>query len=123
MHIRASVIAAGVAFTMLAASGCAATSGQVIPTADIDDTVITSTIKARHAQSAEGALAGIMVETLYGVVLLTGFAESPQERMTAQNIAMDVAGVKAIHNEIVIQADVTAGDTAPGDRAIPVLRL
>ena len=123
MRIRASVIAAGVAFAVLGTSGCTATSGQVIPTAYIDDTVITSTIRARHAQNQDAAITGISVETLYGVVLLTGFAQSPQEKLAAQIIASEVAGVKAIHNEIVIQTDVTARDTAPSDRAAPVLQL
>ena len=123
MRVRASVIAATMAFAVLSTSGCAATRDQVIATAYIDDIVITSTITSRHAQSEAVAITGITVETLYGVVLLTGFAQSPQEKMAAQNIASEVDGVKAIHNEIVIQADITARDTAPSGRVIPVLQL
>jgi len=121
MRIRASVIAASLA-AVLSTSGCSAIGGEAIPTAaDIDDTVISSTITSRHARSKAVAITGITVETLYGVVLLTGFAATPQEKMKAQNIASEVDGVKAIHNEIVIQAG--ARGTAPSDRAIPVLHL
>jgi len=103
MNMRASVIAAGVAFAVLTASGCAVTRGQQTAGAYVDDTVITSTIKTRHAESKEVAMTSISVETLNGVVLLSGFAKTPQEKMMAETIARQVGGVKSVRNEIVVR--------------------
>lgn len=102
MNMRESVIAVGMAFVVLTATGCAITPGPETASADVEDKAITSAIKARHAER-DVALTGISVETLYGVVLLSGFANSPQEKMAAQNLAGQVDGVKAVHNEILIR--------------------
>lgn len=123
--MRAFIIAASLAFAVLTTSGCAITHDQKTPSADtyIDDKIITSTIKARHAERRDLALTSITVETLYGVVLLSGYAKSPQEKMTAQNIAGQVDGVKAVHNEIHIPADDTDDGSQPSSRVSPDLRI
>lgn len=100
MIMREIVIAVGMIFFVLTAAGCAITSGPETASAIIfDDKAITSEIKARHA---ERALTGISVETLYGVVLLSGVAKSPQDKLAAQNLAGEVDGVRAVHNEVLV---------------------
>jgi hyperosmotically inducible protein len=101
--MRASIIAIGVAFAVLTSSGCTVTRNAQTANVHIDDKAITSTIKARHAESKDVAITSISVETLYGVVLLSGVAKNLEEKMTAENIAGQVDGVKAVHNEILIQ--------------------
>src|SRR5690606_11541030 len=104
-------------------SGCAVKRDQETAGVYVDDKIITSMITARHAQSQEVATSCITVETLYGVVLLSGYAKSPQEKITAQHIAGQVDGVKAIHNEIVIQPDHTGPHTVPSCRATSGFRI
>jgi len=92
----------------VAGSGCAVMSAQPAATqraaaTPIDDRAITAAIMSRQAESSDLMSDGIVVETLYGVVLLTGVAESERQRAAAQRIAEQVAGVKAVHNKIVIQ--------------------
>lgn len=116
--MRASIIAKTVFFFVISTSGCAVTRDREAAVAPIhDDRVITSSIRARYAQSDRADTTCISVETLYGVVLLSGVVNSPQEKMAAQNIAEQVDGVKAVHNEILLQAENAGGDASPGCRS------
>ena len=45
----------------------------------------------------------ISVETLNGTVMLSGFAKNATERTTAEGIARNVSGVKAVKNEIAVR--------------------
>ncbi len=123
MSMRTSVIAVSVAFTVLIASGCTSTRDQKSTNAYVDDRIITSTINSLYAQSKEVAITNISVETLYGVVLLSGVAKSLEEKIAATNIAEQVDGVKAVHDNILIQSDASGRDTAPGASVAPVLIL
>lgn len=101
-HRAASAILA-TTLTMLLASGCAVTRDQESVGAYIDDTAITTSIKARFVDSKQVAASSISVETLKGVVLLSGFAKSAAEKAAAESIALNVKGVKSVNNQIVIR--------------------
>jgi hyperosmotically inducible protein len=101
-HRAASAILA-TTLTMLLASGCAVTRDQESVGAYIDDTAITTSIKARFVDSKQVAASSISVETLKGVVLLSGFAKSATEKAAAESIALNVKGVKSVNNQIVIR--------------------
>ncbi len=103
MRIRTTVCAAMAAIALLTASGCAVTRGQETVGAYVDDTTITTRIKSRFIESPEVAATAIKVETLNGTVMLSGFAKSMQEKMTAEQIAREVNGVKAVRNEVAIR--------------------
>lgn len=89
--------------TMLLATGCAVTRDQETVGAYIDDTAITSSIKARFVDNKQVDASSISVETLNGTVMLSGFAKSSVERSTAEGIARNVKGVKSVRNEIVVR--------------------
>lgn len=103
MSMRPSFYALGVIFFLLAAPGCAVTQVQETAGARVDDKVITATIKSLYAESKNVAITNISVETLYGVVLLSGFAKSQEEKIAAEYIAIQVDGVRVVQNEIAIQ--------------------
>jgi osmotically-inducible protein OsmY len=69
----------------------------------IDDTTITTHIKARFAEDKQVAATSIRVETLNGTVMLSGFAKNSLEKSTAENIARGVNGVKLVKNEIAVR--------------------
>ena len=104
MNIRTTLMAAGIAFTLVAAAGCAVTRGQQTTGAYIDDTAITATVKARMLENEDVAGTSITVETLNGTVMLSGFAKSAHEKATAEGIARKVDGVKAVKNEITVRS-------------------
>jgi osmotically-inducible protein OsmY len=103
MYIRTSLIAAMTAVALLTTAGCAVTRGQETVGAYIDDTTITTQIKARFVDNKLVDATAISVETLKGTVMLSGFAKNATEKNTAETIARGVNGVKAVKNEIAIR--------------------
>lgn len=101
--LKTPLIAAAAALAMLTTTGCAVTRGQETVGAYIDDSVITSTVKARFVQDKTVDASAISVETLNGTVLLSGFAKNAEERATAETLTRKVEGVKAVKNEIAVR--------------------
>jgi osmotically-inducible protein OsmY len=104
MRLHTNKLASAIAILVLAvASGCAVQRGQETVGAYVDDTAITTSVKARYVDNKDVDASSIKVETLNGTVMLSGFAKSANERMTAEEIAMKVNGVKAVKNAIVVR--------------------
>jgi len=103
MNIRSPLAAIVAAVALLAASGCAVTRNQETVGAYVDDTAITTSVKARFVDNKEVDAAAIHVETLNGTVMLSGFAKSSTERDTAGRIAMAVKGVRVVKNDIAVR--------------------
>ena len=103
MLIRIPLAATITALVLLTATGCAVTRGQETVGAYIDDTGITTQVKARFVESKEVDAAAISVETLNGVVMLSGFAKNGVEKAAAERIARGVSGVKSVKNEIAVR--------------------
>lgn len=103
MNIRTTLAAALTTAVLLTATGCAVTRGQETIGAYVDDTGITTLVKARMLENKQVDGTSIRVETLNGTVMLSGFAKSSNEKYTAQSIAQGVNGVKMVKNEIAIR--------------------
>ncbi len=89
-------------FTVLG-SGCAVTRGQESTGAYIDDAAITARIKAKFVDDKTVAATAISVETLKGVVQLSGFAKSAAEKTQAESLARSTSNVKSVRNDIVVR--------------------
>lgn len=87
----------------LAATGCAVTRGQESVGAYVDDSAITTAVKARFVENKLVDAGAISVETLNGTVMLSGFAKSSTERSTAEALTWKVSGVKAVRNEVAVR--------------------
>jgi hyperosmotically inducible protein len=103
MNTRTTLAAAVAALALLTASGCAVTRGQETVGAYVDDTAITTSVKARYVENKNVDASSIRVETLNGTVMLSGFAKNATEKTTAESIAMKVDGVKSVKNEIAVR--------------------
>ena len=103
MNTRNTLAAAAAAIVLITASGCAVTRGQESTGAYIDDSAITTSVKARFVDSASVDASAISVETLKGTVMLSGFAKNAAEKSTAESIAMKVPGVVAVKNVITVR--------------------
>lgn len=103
MIIRNTLIAAATAVALLTTAGCAVTRKQETVGAYIDDTAITTAVKARLLENKEVAGTSISVETLKGTVMLSGFAKNNAEKATAEELTWKVNGVKAVKNEIAVR--------------------
>ena len=98
-----TAFAALLATSVIALSGCAVTRGQETVGAYIDDTAITTSVKARFVENKAVDASSIRVETLNGTVMLSGFAKNGNEKTTAESIARAVNGVKSVRNEIAVR--------------------
>ena len=103
MIIRTILAAIISVMALLTVSGCAVSRDQETVGAYIDDTTITTQVKSRLLEDKNVAGTSISVETLNGVVMLSGFAKNATEKSTAESIARKVNGVKSVRNGIVIQ--------------------
>lgn len=100
-HIAATLALSGLlAFT---AAGCAVSRDQSTVGEYVDDSTITTRIKAKMADDPTVSATSISVETLQGTVQLSGFAKSRLEKTRAGDIARDTKGVKRVENSIVVR--------------------
>ena len=103
MNIRTALVASATALALLSAAGCAVTRGQETVGAYVDDSVITSKVKARFVEDRSVDASSISVETLNGTVMLSGFAKNWTEKGTAGTLAQGVNGVRMVKNEIAVR--------------------
>jgi hyperosmotically inducible protein len=77
---------------------------------DLDDSVITTSVKSALLADASVKSFDINVETRKGEVLLSGFVGSEAQIVQATSVAQGVAGVKGVQNKLALKgADTTAG--------------
>jgi hyperosmotically inducible periplasmic protein len=84
-------------------TGCAVIRGQETTGAYIDDTSITTAVKAKFVEDKTVDAGAIKVETLNGTVQLSGFAKSGAERAQAETIARNTKGVRGVQNALVVR--------------------
>jgi len=103
MNIKTLLAASVTAVALITTAGCAVTRGQESVGAYVDDTAITTSVKARFVDEKSVDASAISVETLNGTVMLSGFAKNANEKAMAESIAIKVKGVKAVKNEIAVR--------------------
>ncbi|MFG6485130.1 BON domain-containing protein [Roseateles sp. BYS78W] len=96
-------LAAALVATLGATSGCAVTRDQETVGAYVDDTALTTRVKAKFAADPTVSAMSIGVETLKGTVQLSGFAKNADERAMAEKLARETSGVVAVRNDIAIR--------------------
>lgn len=101
-YLRAIAFAALAGITIIG-SGCAVVRGQETTGSYIDDTAITTAVKAKFIEDKTVGAMALSVETLNGTVQLSGFAKSTAEKNQAENLARSVKNVKSVRNDIVVR--------------------
>jgi hyperosmotically inducible periplasmic protein len=104
MNTRHILIAAMSAAALLAGTGCAVVRDQESVGAYVDDTALTTRVKAKFAADKTVSAMSISVETLKGVVQLSGFAKSGEEKAMAERLARDTSGVTGVRNDIIVRS-------------------
>jgi len=91
------------ACTLLALlASCAMISGNETPGQYVDDTTITSKVKAEILGDPNLKVLQINVETMQGVVQLSGFVDSRKSEKRAVDIARHVEGVTSVKDSLII---------------------
>ena len=84
-------------------AACASTSTRESTGEYVDDSVITTKVKALRAADDFLKSFQISVETYKGIVQLSGFVNSQMVVDKAGQITMSVQGVKSIKNDLIIK--------------------
>lgn len=83
--------------------GCASTSKHEGTGEYVDDSVITTKVKAAVMNEPSLKSAEINVETFKGVVQLSGFVRSQADINKAVEVARSVSGVKSVKNAMTLK--------------------
>lgn len=97
------LMAAFAAAALALGSGCAVVREQQSVGSYIDDATLTAQVKAKFAEDPAVSAAAISVETLKGVVQLSGFAKTATEKTQAERLARNIQGVVSVRNDIVVR--------------------
>jgi osmotically-inducible protein OsmY len=98
----AALLAAALGFVTFTA-GCASTATRESTGEYIDDSSITFKVKAAFVKDPLVKALQVSVETFKGVVQLSGFVNTPEEKAQAARVAGTVAGVTDVKNDIVVK--------------------
>lgn len=88
---------------MVAFTACQSTRKQESSGEFVDDSVITSKVKALFAEDDFFKSFQIGVETFKGVVQLSGFVNSKAAVNKAGQITVTVQGVKSVKNNLIVK--------------------
>ncbi|PXX43027.1 BON domain-containing protein [Undibacterium pigrum] len=88
---------------MMIMVGCASTAKQESAGEYIDDTVITTKVKAAIVNEPTLKATEINVETYKGVVQLSGFVADPASSSKAVSVTSGIKGVKSVKNDIRVK--------------------
>jgi hyperosmotically inducible protein len=98
--------------------GCAATPNHESTGQAFDDATITAKVKADLVESPLTKARDISVTTNHGVVQLSGFVDSKEQRDEAARIAKAVPGVRSVQDELHLKSDGSVAARADDDDAI-----
>jgi hyperosmotically inducible periplasmic protein len=87
---------------LLVVSGCSSMTGETAGQY-VDDTAITTSVKAKLTAEKAANLTRIDVDTTNQVVTLNGIVESADQKARAEQLARQVGGVKSVKNNLQIQ--------------------
>lgn len=88
---------------LLTALGCASTATHEGTGQYVDDSVITTKVKAAIFNEPSLKVAEINVETYKGIVQLSGFVSSRADMSKAVDVAREVEGVKSVKNDMQLK--------------------
>ncbi len=102
-QLRQYLSALFLAVTLVSLVGCASTSTQEGTGEYVDDSVITTKVKAAIFNEPTLKSAEINVETFKGAVQLSGFVSSQTAINRAAEVARGVKGVKSVKNDMRVK--------------------
>ena len=91
------------ALSLVVLSACSSTPVHESTGQYIDDTVITTSVKAAILNEPTLKVSEINVETFKGVVQLSGFVHSPDNIATAMGVARRVNGVRSVKDDMRVK--------------------
>ncbi|WP_020564374.1 BON domain-containing protein [Methylosarcina fibrata] len=84
-------------------AGCAGSKRYESTGEYIDDSVLTTKVKASILGDSKLKVLQIDVETFKGIVQLSGFVDTPEAAERAVQLARTVKGVKQVNNSLIVK--------------------
>ena len=84
-------------------ASCSTLEGKETAGEYIDDSAITTKVKAAILKDSSLSAFDIGVETMQNTVQLSGFVDSKQKAARAEKLARSVKGVQAVSNDLVVK--------------------
>ena len=95
-----AILCVGLFFLLLV---CTASAQSESPGQYLDDSIITTKVKAAIFDESSLKTLQIDVETYKGVVQLSGFVDSAESVKKAEDLARKVEGVKSVKNDLNVK--------------------
>jgi hyperosmotically inducible protein len=83
-------------------AGCESMTGKSAGR-NIDDATITSSVKAKLVADKAANLTRVDVDTNNGVVSLNGVVATPEQKLRAEQLAMEASGVRRVVNNLQVE--------------------
>jgi osmotically-inducible protein OsmY len=84
----------------------------------IDDKMLVQRVKSALGDSPVYKVPDVKVNTYNGTVQLTGFVESEEQKVKAEEIARNVRDVAGVQNQITLKADTERVRELDSDRSV-----
>jgi len=89
---------------VLSLAACSMFEGRETAGQYVDDTTITAKVKEAFVADPKVKAMQVNVETMQGVVQLSGFVDSSRTEQRAVDLAQKVNGVKSVNDAIIVRA-------------------
>lgn len=103
MSIAKRITSIFCSFVVLTLMACAPSEKRASAGEFIDDTLITTRVKAALVADPELKATEIKVDTYKGTVQLSGFVAAPDHIPKAVQLARGIAGVQSVKNDIAVK--------------------
>lgn len=100
---RRLALCGGVVALGLALAACAPIEGQETAGQYVDDATISTKVRAELVKDQALQGLNVHVETMQGVVQLSGFVNSAGQKAQAEQVAESVQGVRSVHDNIIVR--------------------
>jgi Predicted periplasmic or secreted lipoprotein len=102
LHALKPILLCLVLTLILSASSCTSLTGQSTGQY-VDDRTITASVKTKLVAERASNLTRVDVDTTNQVVSLNGVVQTPDQKQRAEELAMQVSGVRRVNNNLQIQ--------------------
>ena len=98
------IVLLGSAVLSTTVPGCAGTATRESTGEYVDDSTITTKVKAAFVHDPTVHAREVQVTTFRGTVQLSGYVDTTAEKNRAETIAAGIAGVRSVQNNISVKA-------------------
>lgn len=95
-------VAGLLSFSVLA-GGCASTSTSTSTGEYVDDAVITTKVKSALLRNDDVKSFDVSVQTVLGIVQLSGFVDTNKQKSAAGEVTATVKGVREVRNNLIVK--------------------